>query len=150
MIAGKIHENMALIGTIDPQTITTSEIFTDVIDVADFSKVMVTFLTGNMAAEDVTCRVVTCDSAGNNAAALKTATTLAGHATNNDNKQIIIEIDCDELAEGGTNANRYIKGGAVSAGSGGAMAAVVHGIPRHLPGTNVDLTSIAEIETDLD
>lgn len=148
---GWIHERMGLIGTIDPQTVSNSEVFTDVIDMSKYQKVMAVFMLGNMPAETIVARCVTCDSGGTNAAAFKTASTLSAHASNNDNDQIIIELDGDELAEGGSNAERYVKFGLVTGGStGGPAACAVFGEVKQPPATNHDLSSIVEIEVDQD
>jgi len=150
MIQGQIHENFSLCGTLDPVTVVNSEVFSDVIDMRKFHKALGTLLIGNVASETIVFRAVTCDSAGNNVAALKTASTLTAHATNNDNSQILIEVDGADLP-GTTNADRYIKFGVVTGGaSGGPMSISVHGIPKHLPATNNDLASIKEIEIDAD
>jgi len=150
MIQGMIHENMALCGTLDPVTVVNSEVFSDVIDMKKFHKVLGTLLIGNVASETIVFRCVTCDSAGNNVAAFKTASTLAAHATNNDGKQILIEVDGADLP-GTTNADRYIKFGVVTGStSGGPMSISAHGIPKHLPATGQDLATIVKIETDSD
>ena len=148
-MSARLYENMPLIATIDPATVSNTEVFTDVVDMSKYHRVKFTFLLGNMASETITARVVTCDSAGNNAAAFKTATQLAASATANDNDQIIIEVDGDDLAEGASNADRYVKGGLVTGGaSGGPACCVVHGEPKQAPGTN--LASVVEIEIDKD
>lgn len=145
------YERAAVIGTIDPQTVSDTEVFSDVIDMKKFHQVMGVFMLGNMAAETIVARCVTCDSAGNNAAALKTASTLTAHATNNDNDQIIISVRGEDLP-GTSNADRYVKFGLVTGGStGGPAAAVVLGMdPKHGPAEQHDLASVLEIEIDND
>ena len=139
---------MGLIGTIDPQTVTTSEVFSDVIDMSKFIDVVATFAGGNMAADGtMVCRAVTCDSAGDNAAAFKTASTVAAGT---DNSQVIIEVSNNDLAGGGTNADRYIKFGIVSAGSGGPVSCMVHGRAKNGPSSDHDLATVVEIEIDKD
>lgn len=141
---------MGLIATIDPQTVTTAEVFSDVIDMSKFERVMAVFMGGNMAADGtMVCRAVTCDSAGNNAAALKTADTIAAGT---DETQVIIEVDNSDLAGGdpATYKDRYIKFGIVSAGSGGPVACAVLGRAKYGPSSDSDLATVAEIETDLD
>lgn len=139
-------ERAPLIATIDPQTVTTDEVFSDVVDMSKYSRVRATFMGGNMASDGtMVCRCVTCDSAGNNAAAFKTASTVTAGT---DNSQVEIEVTGDDLAEGGANANRYVKFGIVSAGSGGAVACAVYGEAKEMPGT--DLTTVLEIEIDKD
>lgn len=150
MIQGQIYENLALAGTLDPVTVVNSEVFSDVIDMRKFHKVLGTLMIGDVASETVIFRCVTCDSGGTNVAALKTASTLSAHATNNDGKQIQIEVDGADLP-GTSNADRYIKFGVVTGGaSGGPMAISAHGIPKNLPATNDALDSIVETEIDND
>lgn len=144
----RLSEKVALIGTIDPQTITTVEVFSDVIDMSKFDKVMAVFMGGNMASDGtMVCRAVTCDSAGNNVAALKTATAVDAGT---DNSQVIVEVDNQDLAGGATNKDRYIKFGMVSAGSGGPVAVAVLGVAKYGPSSDQDLATVLEIETDLD
>ncbi len=143
-------DDWALIGTIDPQTVSNTEVFTDVIDHGKFEQVAFVFALGNMASETITARVVTCDSAGNNAAAYKTATQLSASATANDNDQIIIISRAEDLPQG-TNTDQYIKGGLVTGGAtGGPSACMAFGRSRMKPASDFDLASVLEIETDLD
>lgn len=144
----KLSELVAVVGTIDPQTVTTAEVFSDVIDMSKYLDVMGVFAGGNMAADGtMVCRAVTCDSAGNNAAAFKTASTVAAGT---DNTQVIVEVNNNDLAGGGTNANRYIKFGIVSAGSGGPVSCVVLARAKYGPSSDGDLATVAEIEIDKD
>lgn len=143
-----LSEKAAVIGTVDPQTITTVEVFTDVIDMSYYHRVMAIFMGGNMAADgSMICRAATCDSGGTNAASLKTATTVVAGT---DNSQVIIEVDEMDLAGGATNKDQYIKFGIVSAGSGGPVAVVVLGELKQGIAKDYDLSTVAEIETDLD
>lgn len=146
-------EDWAVIGTIDPQTLADSEVFSDVIDMSKFEKVAAIFLTGNMngSTGSLVARAVTCDSAGSNVAALKTASTIAAAGDASDNAQVVIEVDNEDLAGGTvTTADRYVKFGAVSGSTGGPVAAVVLGKTFHGPSYGQDLASVAEIEIDKD
>ena len=145
-----LSEQLGVIGTIDPQTLADTEVFSDVIDMSKYNRIMCIFQTGDMngSTGSLVARCVTCDSGGTNAAAFKTATTIA--AASSDNKQVIIEVDQNDLAEGGTNANRYVKFGAVSGTTGGPVSAVVLGESKHRPSTNDDLSTVNEIEIDAD
>ena len=145
----KLSEMLAVIATIDPQTVTTAEVFSDVVDMSKYTDVMAIFAGGNMdAAGTMVCRAVTCDSAGNNAAAFKTATTV-GAGT--DNTQVIVEVTNNDLAGGTvTTADRYVKFGIVSAGSGGPVACIVLGRAKYGPSSNGYLATVNEIEIDKD
>jgi hypothetical protein len=145
-----LSERIAVVGTIDPQEYGSStEKFTDVIDTAEFQQFMFVFMLGNMVSASITCRVVNCDSSGDNASALKTATVLAASASGNDNDQIVIAVSADELA---SKTNKYLKGGIVSASSASVVfgAVVLAGDARYGPASNDDLATVVEIETDLD
>jgi len=150
----KGYEIGALIGTIDPQLVTTTEKFTDVVDMSKFDQVTFYFLLGDAKHSDIVARVVTCDSGGNNVAAFKTASTLDGSASDNDNTQIIINVAAEDLAGGtASTADRYVKGGLVTASNDTyAACAAIGYIPKHAPGhaDAPDLTSIQEIEDDKD
>lgn len=148
----KAYEMAALIGTIDPQSIGTTEVFTDVVDMSKWDQVLFIFMIGVAGnTDDLVARVVTCDSGGTNAAAFKTATTLSGHATANDNDQIIISVSAEDLAGGSMNANRYVKGGFVGMSDGTLAACAVIGmLPKHGPANDNDLASVVEIEDDAD
>lgn len=144
----KLSEMLGLIATIDPQTVTTSEVFSDVVDMSKYTDVMAIFAGGDMAADgSMVCRAVTCDSAGNNAAAFETASTVAAGT---DNSQVIIEVANNDLAGGATNKDRYIKFGIVSAGSGGPVSCMVLGRAKYGPSSGGDLATVAEIEIDKD
>lgn len=150
----KGYEIGTLVGTIDPIRLSTTELFTDVIDMTNFDQVTFYFLIGNADFADVIARVVTCNSAGNTVAAFKTASTLDGSLSANDNCQIIINISADDLAGGSSPADRYVKGGIVcSSNEADAVACVVIGyLAKHGPGhADVpDLTTVKEIEDDKD
>lgn len=142
-----------LIGTIDPQVCTSTEKFTDVIDMMDFDEVTFYFLIGESDGSELVARVVTCNSSGNSVAALKTGDTLNNSPSANDNSQIIINVSADDLAGGNCPADRYIKGGFVTGSNDCLVACAVIGYrPKHGPGhADVpDLTSVKEIEDDLD
>jgi len=150
----KGYEIGALIGTIDPAVITSTEVFTDVIDMGDFDQVTAYCMIGDSDGSAIVCRAVTCDSAGNNVAAFKTADTLANSPTANDNCQIIINVAAEDLAGGtATTADRYVKFGMVT-GSNDAYAAcaVIGYLPKQGPGhaDYPDLTTVKEIEDDAD
>lgn len=137
-------EKVAVVGTIDPQTVANTELFSDVIDMSKFLQAMGIALLGNEAAETVDFAVYTCDSNGTNAVELKDATQLAAHATNNDNVQLVIGVRAEDLLASG---KQHIKFGLVTGGATGGPAAVVAlGIdPRQGIAADLDLASVAQI-----
>lgn len=137
-------EGLPVLSTIDPQTVANSAVVGDYIAAASYHKLIFIFLLGNMAAETIDCGVYEAtDGSGTGAQALKAATQLAANASNNDNKQIVIEIDTRKLTSGFTHvAPRMITGGA----SGGPAACVALGVvSRFDPATNSDLATVVEI-----
>jgi hypothetical protein len=147
-----MSERDAIIGTIDPVTLADTEVFTDVIDMSKFDRVMCIFACGSMngSTGSLVARVVTCDSAGNNVTALKTASTIAAGSASA--AQVIIEVDNNDLA-GGSSAlykDRYIKFGMISGSTGGPATAIALGKSKYGPSTDDDLASVAEIELDVD
>lgn len=141
----KLSEALAVVGVIDPQTLASSETFTDVVDMGALQQVVAVLLTGNMAAETIDFKAYSCDSDGSNAAAItgRAATQLAAHATNNDNKQLVINLrDTDLSASGKQHAKfGFVTGGA----TGGPVAVAVLGSPRQGLASANDLASVAEI-----
>ncbi|MFO7971574.1 MAG: hypothetical protein R6U40_07470 [Desulfobacterales bacterium] len=154
----KGYEIGTLIGTIDPQVITTAEVYTDVIDMSDFDQVTFYFLIGGgeaapLGSANIDARVVTCNAAGDNRAAFKTADLINDSASSNINLQIIVNISAEDLAGGAANADRYVRGG-IEAGSQEieVACAVIGYLPKHGPAHAdlPDLASIREIEDDKD
>lgn len=137
-------EGLPVVSTIDPQTVASTPVVGDYVAVKNYHKLIFIFLVGNMAAETIDCGVYEAtDGSGTGAQALKAATQLAAHASNNDNKQIVIEVDTRKLSSGFTHvAPRMVTGGA----TGGPAAAIGLGaVNRFDPGTDADLASVAEI-----
>lgn len=145
MSSFKLYEFIGVVATIDPSTVANTEIFTDVVDMGAMRQAVAIALLGNMAAETIDFRALSCDSDGSNAAAItgRAATQLAAHASNNDNKQLIINLrDSDLLASG----KQYVKFGLVTGGATGGPASVtVLGAPRQGIGATNDLASVLEI-----
>lgn len=126
----KLSEALAIVGTIDPQTVVNVEQFTDVLDFGQLQQALGIVLLGNIAAETVDFKFYACDSNGTNAVAVKSATQLPAHASNNDLTQLAINVRDSELLASG---KQYGKFGLVTGGaSGGPAAAVVLGRLRTL------------------
>ncbi len=143
-MSSKLSERLALVATIDPQTVTT-EVFTDVVDFGANVQAMAIASLGNMAAETIDFKFYSCDSDGNNAAAVTglAATQLAAHASNNDNKQLIINVrDTDLLASGKQHGKFGLASGSTV---GGAASVDVIAEPRQGLASAGDLSSVVEI-----
>jgi len=126
MINIKASSILPVIATVDPQTVTTVEVFTDVVDMSKFDQVIAFAATGDMAASTLDFRFVGCDSNGTNpTASVKAATQRASDASLNDGIQIILTIRGAEMP---ATKPRYGKFGIVASGSGGPLAVLVLGI----------------------
>jgi hypothetical protein len=137
-------ESLTLSGRVNPQTVASTEKFTDVVDMSKFEHCLGIALLGDMAAETIDFKAYYCDSDGTNATALKSATQLAAHASNNDNKQILINVRVEELPI----SKRYLKFGLVTGSSTGGPACVVAlGCrPRYGPANDDKLSSVVEVK----
>lgn len=145
MQSSKLSEQLALVATIDPATLVNVEVFSDVVDMGALHQALAILALGNIAAETVDFKAYSCDSDGNNAVVItgRTATQLAAHASNNDGKQLMINIRSTDLLASG---KQHVKFGAVTGGaSGGPAAVVVLGQARQGLGSANDLASVAEI-----
>ena len=141
----KLSEAVAVVGVINPATVANTEVFTTVVDLGANRQAIAIAMIGNVPAETIDFKAYSCDSDGNNAAAItgRAATQLAAHASNNDNKQLIINIrDGDLIASG----KQHVKFGLVTGGAtGGPCAVVVLGAPRQGNASANDLSSVVEI-----
>lgn len=134
----RASEKVAVIATLDPTTVTTVQ-YTDVIDMSKWHQVLGLFLLGNMAdGNDVVCAAYRCDSAGNNASAIKTKTLTASAA--NDNTQVAIGVRREDLLPQ-TTYNRYIKFGITNTGGGVAGIAALGVDPLYGPASDNNLSS---------
>jgi hypothetical protein len=135
-----LAERAAVVGTIDPQTVANTELFTDVVDMSKFLAVAGVALLGNMASETITFKAYTCDSDGSNSVALKTSS-LTASASANDNTQLVVGVRAEELL---TSGKRYCRFGLVTGGATGGAASVVvlADSPRIGPATLHDLASV--------
>lgn len=139
----KAREKLAILGTIDPQTVVNSEVFSDVVNLANFHQILGILSLGDMAAETIDFKAYRCASDGSAAVALTSATQLAAHASNNDNKQIKINVRSDDLIASGA---QYVKFGLVTGNTvGGAASVVVLGVDgRFCPESANDLASVVQ------
>lgn len=141
----KLSESVAVVGVINPATVANTEVFTTVVDMGANVQAVAVAMIGNIPAETVDFKAYSCDSDGNNAAAItgRAATQLAAHASNNDNKQMIINVRDGDLVASG---KQHVKFGLVTGGAtGGPCAVVVMGAPRQGIASGNDLSSVAEI-----
>lgn len=142
---GKLSETMAVVAVLSAGTVANTELFTGVVDMGANQQAMAVLNLGNMAAETIDFKAYACDSGGTSAVAItgRAATQLAAHATNNDNKQVVINVrDGDLLASG----LQYVKFGVVTGGAtGGPAGIVVLGAPRQGLASANDAASVVQI-----
>lgn len=104
-------------------------------------------LLGDMASETIDFKLQESATSGGTYTDIsgKTATQLAAHASNNDNKQIVINLKAPELSAG----MRYVKARAITGGATGGPACVVAlGMkPKFGPASDDDLADVVQIVT---
>ncbi len=141
-----LHETAAPVAVLDPQTVANVAKLTAAVDMAKFAQATFVFLLGDMAAETIDCGVYECADSGGTYTALsgKQATQLAAHASNNDNKQVVITVRSEELSTG----KRYLKGRMITGGSTGGSACIVAlGESRLGPATDDKASSVVQVVT---
>jgi len=145
MINIKAGSKLAIVGTVDPQTVINSEKFTDVVDMGVFHQAIGIALLGDMSNETIDFRCATCDADGSNAVTLKGITQLAASATANDLKQAAISVRADELIASGKT---HVKFGLVTSSTGGGPAAVLAlGLDaRQEPASDNNLATVLEVK----
>ena len=142
-------EKLAIVATVDPQTVANSEAVTDAVDMSKFDQAIFILALGDMASETIDFRIETdtVSTFDNDKTTLKAATQLAAHATNNDSDQIVLWCRAQDLLA--NSSHRYVRGRAITGGATGGPAAIIGlGVDaRHEPATDSDLASVVEIAT---
>lgn len=145
MLNGSAGEHLAIVSTIDPATVTSTPATGDWVDMSKYDQVLFLFALGNMAAETIDAAVEEATSSGGaGAQALKAATQLAAHASNNDNKQIAIEVNAADLSDG----FRYVRPTLVTGNTTGGPASCI-GVAfgaRQEPASDGALATLIEIK----
>lgn len=141
-----LADTLAVVGIINPATTANTARVSGAIAARAGVQYLAIFQWGDMPAETLDCGIQSVDSDGtSNAANISDlqATQLAAHATNNDNKQIVIAFDGTDLIASGKShfRARMVTGGA----TGGPAGCVVVAVPRYGPAENMDLSSVVQI-----
>lgn len=135
-----LHEELAIVATIDPVDLNGSTATSDEIDMSLFSEIMVIIQCGVIAASATNTFTVQSSAA---AGGSKTAISGKSQALVNtdDAKQFIISVKAEELTPG----HRYVN--VLNAGSAHSqiIAVLVLGRPLYKPGTDVDLSSVQTV-----
>lgn len=159
MASNWIHQELAIVATIDPvamsttgATTSTSNLWTDAIDMDVFEKAVFIVMVNTIAASSGLTLTVYSDGAsatGGMTSAIATSTTLLNA---DDDEQQWIEIDTEDMNPDGRD--RYVRAQLVLAPTAGtaasATAVAVLGLGgrcRYQPASNYDLASVTQITT---
>jgi len=142
----QLAENVAVLAA-KAGTANSTPLVTSYVNVNNADTIMLVAVTADMASETIDIALYQAtDTSGTSAKALKAATQLAAHATNNDNKIVVISVRKEELdlANGFvTVAGRCVTGGA----TGGVVGlSVLGGDLRYAPAAGYDSSSVVEVK----
>jgi hypothetical protein len=108
---------------------------TAVVPLANYDRLLFVFSTSDFAnTSTIDGGVETCDHDGDNAAliASKTLTQRAAHATANDDKQFVIDVQSEDLIAAGKD---HVRGQLTGSGTAGNIHILVLGTPKYGPAT---------------
>ena len=142
----RLSEQLAVVATIDPASLTANTYLTDAIDMKLHRRVLFIIAVGALTSSNTTDFSVVGDTASGGSYATtitgKTITQLT-KAGSDDNKQVLVEVTAEEVAAQGL---RYIKGSLVTAAAAalGCVVALADST-RYGPASDYDLASVDEI-----
>lgn len=137
-------EEWAILGVIDPVSQTAATVYTDDVDMSLFEQVAFITFTGALGTGGTIVSSIASGTAASPTTDVtnKVATELNDSpATNDDNKQNIINLRGDELTEG----HRYVRGKVIVGVATSLIGGVLIGKAKSLPSSDNDLASVAEI-----
>lgn len=143
----KLYERVALLATIDPEAQGASAVITDEIDMKYWREVMFIVMVGTLGASatvDFSVKGGASTNPGSHATAVTgKAITQLTQAGGDSDKQVLLHITADELADQGL---RFIEGTLTVATASCDVAVVAVGSrARYQPAQDYDLASVAEI-----
>lgn len=146
MYTERLSEQLAVVATIDPASLTANTYLTDAIDMKLHRRVLFIIAVGALTTNNTTDFSVVGDTAsgGSYATAITgKAITQLTKAGSDDDKQVLVEVTAEEVAAQGL---RYIKGSLVTA-TAAALGCVVAlaDSTRYGPASDYDLASVDEI-----
>jgi len=137
-------QDFAIVGTIDPASMSAGTVTTDIVDASLYDKVVFIFQCGTVSSctGKIVFTIYEGTVTGTVSTSLDTLTWNASSSADED-RQWLIEVPGEAL---GTNY-RYLKGRAVySGGTGAGISALVLGMkPRFHPGYDGDLATVETI-----
>ena len=150
------HQELAIVGTIDPAVMSTSggtasttSAWTDAVDMDVFEKAIFIVQTNTVAASSGVTLTVYADAAsatGGMTTAVATSTTLLNA---NDDSQVWVEVDTEDINP--DERHRYVRGKLVIAPTAGTAATAtvslvaLAGRCRYHPASQYDLATVAQI-----
>lgn len=146
MYTESLSESLAVVATIDPQSVGVGTANTDVIDLKLYRRVLFVLAVGALGASGTVDFAVRGDSASGGSFTTNItgkAITQLTKAGSDDNKQVVVEISAEEAAAQGF---RYVRG-LLTVGTAASQACVVvlAGGLRYSPAAEFDLASVDEI-----
>lgn len=149
MYSERLSEQLAIVAAIDPDAYTTGDQNSDAVDMSKFNRAMFLVMAGTLGSSGtVDFKLQWSETSGGSYSDISgKAITQLTQAGSDDDKQVIVEITAEELAEVDTTA-RFVRGVLTigTATSDAAMIALA-GVPRQHPASDDDLASVDEIVT---
>ena len=138
-----LHERAAVVGTIDPKAGNNETLLSDAVDMSKFSEIMVVVQQGDVD-NTLAAKLTEAATSGGSYSDIsgKAITSTSAHATNNDGKVYVIGLRSEELTAG----KQFVKlSVTLGNGTSNPTSAVILGVPRYGPGTDDDLSDVAQV-----
>lgn len=137
MITNWMHEEWALVATIDPIDANNADSSSDEVDMSLYHQVGVWIFLGVL--NDSATNTVTVESATSSGGSFSTISGKSQAITGTDDaKQFFIGVKSEELAAG----HRYLRVTQANSAHSQLVSIAVFGQPRFKPGTDADLSSV--------
>jgi hypothetical protein len=137
------NEAWKVIGVRSPAAMANVQVLSDVVDMSKYRAVLAILLLGDMAAETIDFSLQTDSAQAFNVdvQTLVAATQLAANATNNDNKQIVLQAVVEKMKPG----HRFLRARAITGNTAGGPASIILlGEPRY--SNEANLVSVLEVK----
>lgn len=144
----RLSEGLRVVDCIDPDAYAIGAVNGDIIDMRDLRRVLFVVQVGTMAAGSTVDFVVNASTAANMAnpvAITGKAITQLTQAGGDSDKQVLVEVTSEEVAEMAVGA-RYIQGTlTVAVDTSDAGVVTLGAFARYSPGADYDLATVDEI-----
>ncbi len=141
----RVHEAVAIVGSIDPDAHTAATYLTDAIDCSDFDQLLFIVQAGTLGASATLDFKVTASatSGGSYTDITGAAITQLTKAGSDDSKMSLISLDVSHVLSAG---KRYVKGSMTIGTATSDAGVIVLGYrPHYAPATTYDLADVDEI-----